>query len=167
MSQFIYPYTNIPMSPYYLLPFQSGIWHLMWYLAFFILYLASGLWFQSGIWHTLYSICNWHPIWYLAAGIKNFLNLIFQEEKALNILTHIPLNNSWSILQFLSFSYYFGIKKLPKFHFQEEEVSFLTAAWRLMTTNKSAVFPYFHYHILSRTILQYHELSRAIPFNIL
>ena len=84
MSQFIYPYTIILMSPYYLLPFQSGIWHLIWYLAFFILYLASGLWLQSGIWHPLYSICIWHPIWYLAAGIKNFLNFYFSGIKSLN-----------------------------------------------------------------------------------
>ena len=54
MSQFIYPYTNIPLFPYYLLPFQTGIWHLIWYLASFILYLASGI---------------WHPIWYLASSI--------------------------------------------------------------------------------------------------
>ena len=52
----------------HLLPFQSGIWLLIWYLAFFILYLASGLWLQSGIWHPLYSIYIWHPIWYLAAS---------------------------------------------------------------------------------------------------
>ena len=82
----------------HLLPFQSGIWRLIWYLAFFILYLASGLWLQSGIWYPLYSICIWHPIWYLAAGIKTSLILIFQEEKALNTFTHIHLNNSWPIL---------------------------------------------------------------------
>ena len=77
MSQFMNPYSNIPMSLYYFLPFKSGIWHLILYLAFFILYLASGLWLQSGIWHPLYSVCIWHPIWYLAAGIKKSLNLIF------------------------------------------------------------------------------------------
>ena len=53
ISQFIYPNTNIPLFPYYLLPFQTGIWHLIWYLASSILYLASGI---------------WHPIWYLASS---------------------------------------------------------------------------------------------------
>merc|ERR1712115_165279 len=54
MSQYIYPHTNILLLPYYSLPFQTSIWHLIWYLASSILYVASGI---------------WHPIWYLASSI--------------------------------------------------------------------------------------------------
>ena len=88
MSQFIYPYTNIPLFSYYLLPFQTGIWHLIWYLASNlvsgILHTLSGIWYLAsnllcGILYTLSGI--WHLILYLVSGIKNSLNLIFRKKK--------------------------------------------------------------------------------------
>ena len=43
-SQFIYPYTNILLFPYYIFHFQTGFWYLIWYLASSILSLASSIW---------------------------------------------------------------------------------------------------------------------------
>jgi len=71
-----------------------------------------------------------------------------------------------TLVQYLLFWH----KKLPKSHFQEEKALFFSAAWRLMPTNKSAGFSYFHYpdyHALSTSITNYHVLSPSIFCNIL
>ena len=90
---FLHPYTNIPLFPYHLLPFQSGIWHLILYLASSTLYLASGIWhplwylassilyLTSGIWHPLWYLASsytWHFIPSLATDINNSLNLVLK-----------------------------------------------------------------------------------------
>ena len=71
------------MYSYHLLPFQSGIWHLILYLASSTLYLASGI--CHPLWYMAYSIL------YLAFGISSIMYYSPVSRTNFNIWQYTPV----------------------------------------------------------------------------